>query len=420
MHDGASEPGTRRGLRDRWSDVPARTPDATFIDIALVLVVLLELWAESTFRDSPYWATAGALPSGLDSLPPGVATWEAALFWTGFAGAHVAALLLPLRRHLPQLTLPALLLLAALVSPLSLVLVLVFTYARHCRRLPAVVFAVVAFTVVMAPPFPAVAQPADVTPLSLLLYAALFAAVTLYGMYSATRADLVVELRQQASFAESDAALREEQARQAERTRIAREMHDVVAHKISLVALQSGGLEMNPTVGPDRVEETASLIRTTATRALTDLREVLGVLREDESVPELVPQPTWADIPALVAQSRVAGIEVELFDFVAGTVSDSMARTVHRVIQESLTNIHKHAPGAPARVALMGEPGGSLAVEVANPLDVDGGTLPGTRMGLSGLETRVEHAGGTFTAGPTEDGYFTVRAEIPWKHEDPE
>lgn len=417
MRGAEREQGARRGLRERWSQAPPRTPENTFLDLAVVIIVLLELWAETTFRALDFWQTGPAL-LGRAPLPAGMQTWEAVLFWTGFAGAHLAALLLPLRRHLPRLTLPILLLLSAVVSPLSLVLVLVFTYARYCRRLPAVVFAAVAFAVLMSPPFPGVALTMAVSPLSLLLYAALFAAVMLYGMYHATRADLVVELRQQAALADSDAALRAEQARRAERTRIAREMHDVVAHKISLVALQAGGLEMNPTIGPHKVEQTASLIRTTATRALTDLREVLGVLREDESGPDLVPQPTWSDLPVLVEQSRAAGIQVELFDFVAGTVSDAMARTVHRVVQESLTNIHKHAPGAPARVALMGEPGGMLAVEIANPLDTAGSALPGTRMGLSGLETRVEHAGGTFTAGPTEDGYFTVRAEIPWKTED--
>ena len=241
------------------------------------------------------------------------------------------------------------------------------------------------------------------------------AAATATGMYTATRRLLLGQLRQRAEQAESGRATAEDQARRAERTRIAREMHDIVAHKISLVALQAGALEVNPSLEREQVQSSAALIRSTATSALDELREVLGVLRGDGDEAPLAPQPTWEDVRALVSGSRDAGITVELFDFIDDPVPDALARTAYRVVQEGLTNIHKHARHTSSRVALIGEPGTELVIEVSNVLP-QGFTsdLPGARMGLSGIETRVLHAGGTIASGPTDDGRFEVRAVIPW------
>ena len=106
---------------------------------------------------------------------------------------------------------------------------------------------------------------------------------------------------------------------------------------------------------------------------------------------------------------------MDLFDFIDDEVPDPLARTAYRVVQEGLTNIHKHALHTKARVALIGEPGTELVIEVSNVLPKGFTTdLPGARMGLSGIETRVTHAGGTITSGPTDDGRFEVRAVIPW------
>ena len=226
---------------------------------------------------------------------------------------------------------------------------------------------------------------------------------------------LLAELRERAEQAESGRAAAEEQARRAERTRIAREMHDIVAHKISLVALQAGALEVNPGADREQVQQSAALIRGTATTALSELREVLGVLRGDEDQAPLAPQPTWDDVRRLVTTSQEAGVSVDLFDFIDDPVPDPLARTAYRVVQEGLTNIHKHAMHTRARVALIGEPGTDLVIEVSNVLPKGFTTdLPGARMGLSGIETRVTHAGGSITSGPTDDGRFEVRAVIPW------
>ncbi|WP_460476644.1 sensor histidine kinase [Brachybacterium huguangmaarense] len=235
------------------------------------------------------------------------------------------------------------------------------------------------------------------------------------GMYMGARRELLHGLRQRAELAETRAREAQEEARSAERRRIAREMHDIVAHKISLVALQAGALEVNPALDREKVAESAGLIRSAATEALSELRAVLGVLRGDDDTAPLAPQPTWDDVRALVRRSQDAGIKVDLFDFIDAPVPDSLARTAYRVVQEGLTNIHKHARHTAARVALMGEPGDELVVEVSNVLPQGYSTdLPGARMGLSGIETRVLHAGGTITSGPTDDGRFDVKAVIPW------
>ncbi len=129
-----------------------------------------------------------------------------------------------------------------------------------------------------------------------------------FGAYVGARRDLLASLRARAEEAEQQLALRADQARLAERTRIAREMHDVLAHRISLIGLHAGGLEVAPAAGPEVVERSATLIRETAHSALEDLRGVLGVLRADASAggADLAPQPRREDLPALVASSAAA------------------------------------------------------------------------------------------------------------------
>lgn len=242
-----------------------------------------------------------------------------------------------------------------------------------------------------------------------------------FGAYVGARRDLLTSLRERAERAEAEQHLRAEQSRLAERARIAQEMHDVLAHRISLVSLHAGGLEVNPAVGPEKVERAAALIRTTAHQALEDLRQVLGVLRagEGEDGGDLAPQPTLDDVPRLVEASRSAGVRVALTDdrYETADVRAVVGRTAFRAVQEGLTNVHKHARGATATVLLAGAPGADLLVEVRNARPVgsdDTAPVPGAGMGLVGLAERVELAGGTMTAGPTPDGGFAVRASLPW------
>jgi signal transduction histidine kinase len=238
------------------------------------------------------------------------------------------------------------------------------------------------------------------------------------GAFVGARRDLVASLRARADQAESELALRADQARLAERTRIAQEMHDVLAHRISLIGLHAGGLEVRPDAGPEVVERSATLIRQTARAALEDLRGVLGVLRADTSEvgADLAPQPQLRDVPRLVASSSAAGVRVTLLDELPEEpVPEIIGRTVYRVVQEALTNVHKHARDAAATVRLSGKPGDGLVVEVVNVRPVSWETLlPGAGVGLVGLRERVELIGGTLDAGPTATAGWQVRAWFPW------
>ncbi|MBP2354479.1 signal transduction histidine kinase [Kribbella aluminosa] len=237
------------------------------------------------------------------------------------------------------------------------------------------------------------------------------------GAYVGARRDLMASWRDRAERAEAERELRSEQARLGERARIAQEMHDVLAHKVSLIALHAGGLEVNPTVGADKVEGSARLIRETARQAMEDLREVLGVLRTDVSVAgaDLAPVPKASDLERLITASRDAGVTVGYDGALPDDVPVAVGRTVYRVVQESLTNVHKHARGAATDVQVHGARGAGVTVRVTNVRPVAAGSLlPGAGAGLVGLRERVELAAGRLSTGPTPDGGWQVEAWIPW------
>ncbi|GAB2678896.1 histidine kinase [Kribbella swartbergensis] len=237
------------------------------------------------------------------------------------------------------------------------------------------------------------------------------------GAYVGARRDLMVSLRDRAERAEAERELRGEQARLGERARIAQEMHDVLAHKVSLIALHAGGLEVNPAVGPEKVEGSARLIRETARQAMEDLREVLGVLRSDISVDgaDLAPVPRASDLDRLVEESREAGVTVTGDFALPDDVPVSLGRTIYRVVQESLTNVHKHARGASTDVVVRGGRGEGITVRVTNVRPVAAGSLlPGAGAGLVGLRERVQLAGGRLSTGPTAAGGWQVEAWLPW------
>lgn len=256
-----------------------------------------------------------------------------------------------------------------------------------------------------------------------LLVTPLVLAAVGWGMFLRARRQLLLTLRERATRAESDQRLHEDQARMAERTRIAREMHDVLAHRISLLALHAGGLEVRPDLPPEKVRETAELMRLTARQALEELRGVIGVLREEAGQappPPAAPQPTLSDIRRLVEETRLAGARIDLemrVDHV-DAVPSALGRDAYRIVQEALTNIGKHASGSTAWVRVTGGPEGGLHVSVRNrkPLRVPTGpALPGSGAGLLGLQERVALAGGTLIHGPDGSGDFVVDAELQWQ-----
>ena len=245
---------------------------------------------------------------------------------------------------------------------------------------------------------------------------AISAAAVAWGALARAQRRLVRSLEERAVRAETEQRLRAEQIRSSERSRIAREMHDVVAHRVSLVALHAGGLEVQRGLTPDEVQEAARLIRRSAQDALDELRMVVGVLRED--APPSGAAPSLADLEPLVADSRVAGQPVELdLDVPAGAeLPPWLGRTAYRVVQEAITNAIKHAPGAATAISVSGRPGEGLAIVVRNPLDrrIPSADLVGSGAGLLGLTERVTLAGGAFEHGTSAEGEFRVRAELPW------
>ncbi|MFI1996266.1 sensor histidine kinase [Actinoplanes sp. NPDC020271] len=234
-------------------------------------------------------------------------------------------------------------------------------------------------------------------------FAAVVAAATIgLGVHLGTRRALREAWRERAERADADLAVREERARTVERNRIAGEMHDVLAHKVSLIALHAGALELTADGGVDRVREGAGLIRVTAREALVELRGVLGVLRADA-------QP-YADVKSVVADARSAGQRVVVRDS-AGLLPASAARVVQRVVQEGLTNARKHAPGTEVTVTVV-RSADEVTVTVANPVSESVLDLPGSGAGLVGLTERVRLAGGTLTAGPAGTGW-RLRVQMP-------
>ncbi|MFJ8078198.1 sensor histidine kinase [Streptomyces sp. NPDC096176] len=239
-----------------------------------------------------------------------------------------------------------------------------------------------------------------------------------WGMLVRARRQLVIALRERARRAESEAALRAEQAQRLAREAIAREMHDVLAHRLTLLSVHAGALEFRPDAPPAEVGRAAGVIRDSAHEALQDLREIIGVLRTPgESDGPDRPQPTLATLEALVAESRQAGMKVTVDNRIddPGTAPAATGRTVYRIAQEGLTNARKHAPGAEVTVTVRGGPGDGLTVEVGNPAPVEPvEEVPGSGQGLIGLTERATLAGGRLEHGARGDGGFLVRAWLPW------
>jgi signal transduction histidine kinase len=257
-------------------------------------------------------------------------------------------------------------------------------------------------------------------------------AIVALGLYVRARRGLVASLHEQVRQAEATQHLMAEQARRAERARIAAEMHDVLAHRVSLMALHAGALEVRPNLPPQEVRETARLIRSTARQALTELRDIIGVLRGADhpeadhpgaEQPEAPydPQPRLGDIAHLVSGYQRAGLNVELDMRVdePDAAPGPLGRDAYRIVREALTNVTKHASGAAATVSLSGRPGEGLLVMVRNKLparaELTAAELPGAGLGLVSLAERVALAGGTLAHGPDDSGDFVLTATLRWE-----
>ncbi|WP_419993440.1 sensor histidine kinase [Streptomyces boninensis] len=243
---------------------------------------------------------------------------------------------------------------------------------------------------------------------------------------------LVERLRLDAQRTRAEHDRRLAEARKAERAAIAREMHDVLAHRVSLLSVHAGALAYRtrqaeagagPALSGAEVAESAEVIRGNAHEAVNELQEVLYLLRAEDGADSQAQSsllPRIDDIGGLVADAQKAGQRVDWSsDLDPDAVRDlrpQLHRTAYRAVQEGLTNARKHAPGAPVAVRLTGGPGHGLTVEVRNALSPAPATpalIPGTGAGLAGLAERVRLDGGTLET-TAADGAFTLRARLPW------
>ncbi len=242
-----------------------------------------------------------------------------------------------------------------------------------------------------------------------------------WGMYIGSRRELLASLRERARRAEDEQEARVAQARTAERTRIAREMHDVLAHRISLVSMHADAMVFREDLDADGLRRAATVIQESSHRALRELREVLGVLRDDpgDATPER-PQPAAGDVEALVAEAVSGGMRVELDSSVdLAEVPESVGRALYRIVQESLTNARKHAPGARVSLSLRGSPTEGLAFEARNPRGFEtprttGRDAPSSGLGLVGLAERASLSGGRMRHHRTAEDDFVLEVWLPW------
>ncbi|MET8585054.1 histidine kinase [Streptomyces collinus] len=269
----------------------------------------------------------------------------------------------------------------------------------------------------------------------------------LLGLYVGARRRLMESLRERADSLERELQLlaeraeeRAEWARNEERTRIAREMHDVVAHRVSLMVVHAAALQAVARKDPEKAVKNAALVGDMGRQALTELREMLGVLRAGEDagrraaavplvavgvaaaqaasrVVDEAEGPCLSELEELVGQSAAAGMVVALsVEGEARGYAAEVEQTAYRVVQEALTNVHKHAAGAKTYVRLAHR-GAEIAMQVENePPEPGSGSaarLPSGGNGLLGMRERVVALGGVFVSGPTDAGGFRVSAVIP-------
>lgn len=380
-----------------WSDRPALG------DALLVVGLLLLLLATST--TPAVVDPEGELAEPLLTLDGG---WRGA----GWAWALQLALVVPLlwRRRAPTLVflvIAAVAFVQWLAGPELYgdvaVLIALYTVAAHEPR-PRAVVAVAA-----------------IAALGLALAAARWGAgngsttATLVSMATMTALPLALGLlvrsRRRSLLASRDAAAR------AERTRISREMHDVVAHNLSVMVALADGARMTVDRDPAEAKAAIGQVARTGRDALSEMRRLLGVIEDPTEAAPLRPQPTLDQLPELAATVRATGLDVRLDLDPALTVPAGLGLTVHRIVQEALTNVLKHAPAATRAVVSVHRSGFELRVEVHDdgPSTADAPGHDRSGHGLRGMAERAALHGGRVDAGPDPDGGWRVRATLPWK-----
>ncbi|MFG2135450.1 sensor histidine kinase [Streptomyces sp. NPDC048650] len=242
------------------------------------------------------------------------------------------------------------------------------------------------------------------------------------GLLVRTRRELAVRVEDLTRSLRREDRLLADRVKTTERARLAREMHDVVAHQVSLISLQAGAVQVS--TEDETARSGARTIRELSVRTLEELRHMVGVLRADggdaAEAHRLAPQPDLEELPRLIEMSAL-DVTYEGGAVAGAGGAKTVERAAFRTVQEALTNVRKHAPGARVRVRVGADGSGeqeSLCVEIRNgPPDATATApaLPGGGHGLVGLRERAQSLGGTLEARHTADGGFVVRAEFPYE-----
>ncbi|MFJ9565288.1 sensor histidine kinase [Streptomyces fuscichromogenes] len=329
-----------------------------------------------------------------------------------FAVAIAACAALALRRRFPLvvflLTLPASLMQDIVFAPFAAL----FTLAERSRDRRLLTVCAVLFALASAAPWPLDGlSPYDRTWTAVRFFYTLAtaAAPVLLGQLVQARGDLGRRLVEIEEAREHERLLHSQAVLARERAQLAREMHDVVSHQVSLIAVQAGALQV-AAKDPD-FKAGAETIRSLSVDTLDELRHMVTLLRASGGrATEVTPQPTLADLHRLVTGS---GIDTELTGGLPPDIAVPAQRAIYRTVQEALTNVRKHAPGATATVRLWHDPH-TYGVTITNtPPTRTSLPLPGSHQGLVGLGERAELLAGVFEAGPTGHGGYEVRLRIP-------
>ncbi|MBW0115025.1 sensor histidine kinase [Pseudonocardia abyssalis] len=335
---------------------------------------------------------------------------EPAFAWS-VPAALVGCALLPLRHVWPPLALLGVL--AGLAGGLGWppALVALYRLGRHGRSVPRVLlWLVLPVVAAVAPVFATQDLRWNQGVLVVGYVVVNAAAATVVGMLVGTRARLVESATELARVRDSALAARADAARAEERARIGREIHDAVGHHITLIAV--GAAALAASTREEGTRRAADELRALAKRSLGEVRTALGLVSSTAGAGTA--GAVVSDVDALVAQWREAGLAVELVDARRTTdLPPALGRAAYRVVQESLTNAARHAPGSEVRVEI-GSVAGSLSVRVDNTASAEARDVVGRGgAGLTGLTERVGAVGGRITAGPRPDGGFTVEAWFP-------
>jgi len=371
--------------------------------LALAALTLTEVW---TLRDeastSDLWWSAFFMLA--ETLP---LTFRRRYPFTVVAIVGISSVAYDVLEFAPD---PSTAILASLLS--------VYSVSAYATRSLAIAAAVIVAAALVVLNLPGIADPEDFA--SLTSQFVLIGGAWVVGQNARYRRREAALLAERAERIERDRLERDRIAALEERDRLAREIHDVIAHSVSVIAVQAGAARAIAEQRPDRAREALASIEQVSHETMVELRRALGALRAPADALALAPAPGLGALDDLAEKVRVAGVEVRIVrEGDPVDVPAAVDLSAFRVVQEALTNTIKHAAPTAARVLVRSEPDW-LEVSVtdggprpgARPRGDGDGEIPGTGRGLVGMRERVAMLGGTFEAGPAGDG-FSVRARFP-------